>query len=135
MFNPFRKKFKPAPVKSERKAAVKQPPEQPVEAAKSAAAERPAGKRRVIGVLIRPHLTEKSNAAGSRGWYAFRVAPGANKITIRRAVEDRYGIGVEKVRVLSVRPKKIRLGRIEGKSAGFRKAMVKLRQGQSIEFT
>ncbi len=131
MFNPFKQKSKPAKVRAPK--ALTGAPEKPaVEALKR---ERPAGERRIIGVLVRPHLTEKSNAAGGRGWYAFRVAPDANKITIRKAVEDRYGVIVRAVRVLGARPKKIRLGRIEGRTPGFKKAMVKLRAGQTIEFT
>lgn len=147
MFNPFKKKSKPVRAP----AAPKSRPSAAVEPAPAAAAERPKaepldpstafragaarGKRRIIGVLAQPHLTEKSNAAASHRWYTFRVAPEANKILIRKAVEDRYGVSVEAVRILGARPKKIRLGRIEGRTPGFKKAMVKLRQGQSIEFT
>lgn len=129
MFNPFKKKSKPI-----RAAAPKPRPGAAVEPA-PAEAERPKAERRIIGVLAQPHLTEKSNAAAVHGWYTFRVAPEANKIMIRRAVEDRYGVAVRAVRILTARSKKIRLGRIEGRTPGFKKAMVKVRQGQSIEFT
>ncbi|MEK9148335.1 MAG: 50S ribosomal protein L23 [Patescibacteria group bacterium] len=91
--------------------------------------------RRIIGVIIAPHLTEKTSAAGAHGWYAFRVRPDANKLLVKQAVEDRYGVNVERVRILSKRPKRVRLGRIEGHAPGFKKAMVKVRKGQSIEFT
>ena len=93
------------------------------------------GERKIIGIIIAPHLTEKTTRASEGGWYAFRVSPSASKPVIRRAVEDRYGVAVERVRVLRSRPKTVRIGRIEGTSRGFKKAMVKIKAGQTIEFT
>ncbi len=138
MFNPFKKKSKPvrAPTVLEPSAEV---PPRPAAVQPERPAEEPIGaardRRRTIGVLAQPHLTEKSNAAAVHGWYAFRVAPEANKVLIRKAVEDRYRVSVRAVRILGARPKKIRLGRIEGRTPGFKKAMVKVKEGQSIEFT
>lgn len=88
----------------------------------------------MVGFLIAPHLTEKTSAGSTRRWYTFRVRSDLNKVVIRRAVEDRYGVTVERVRIVPARPKTIRLGRIEGVTPGFKKAMVKVRAGQSIEF-
>ncbi|OHA08996.1 MAG: 50S ribosomal protein L23 [Candidatus Sungbacteria bacterium RIFCSPLOWO2_01_FULL_59_16] len=88
-----------------------------------------------MGVVIAPHVTEKASLASGRGWYAFRVRADANKIIVKRAVEDRYGVTVERVRILRRRPKRIRLGRIEGRTPGFKKAMVKVKAGQTIELT
>ncbi len=101
----------------------------------AAARDRPKGERRIVGVIVAPHLTEKSSAGNARGWYTFRVRDTADKILIRRAVEDRYGVTVERVRIVHQPAKKVRLGRITGEAPGFKKAMVKVRAGQSIEFT
>lgn len=91
--------------------------------------------RRFIGVLTSPHQTEKAMAGSSGGWYTFRVAPHANKGMVRRAVGERYGVSVTRVRMLAAHSKAVRLGRISGATPGFKKAMVKVRAGQSIEFT
>ena len=96
---------------------------------------RPNAERRIVGTIVGPHLTEKASGATARGWYTFRVRDGANKIVIKQAVEDRYGVKVERVRVGRQRPKEVRRGRVIGSSPGFKKAMVKVRAGQSIEFT
>lgn len=93
------------------------------------------GQRRLIGLLIAPYVTEKTSAATARGWYTFRVRPEANKITITQAVGERYGVSVERVRIARRRSKEVRLGRIRGRSPGFKKAMVKVKAGQSIAFT
>lgn len=127
MLNPFKKR-KTAEPKSEKPEALKP-------ASAPAPSARPKEARRIIGVIITPHLTEKTSAGSAKGWYTFRVEPHANRIMVKRAVEDRYAVGVERVRILYQRPKKMRLGRIQGQTPGFKKAMVKVRAGQSIEFT
>lgn len=129
MFNPFKKKTKPVaakPVEPKREEVVVSGP---------AAAKAPAkGERRITGVIIAPHLTEKTSRAAAGGWYTFRVSPESNKLEIKAAVEDRYGVSVERVRALRQRPKRVRLGRITGTRPGFTKAMVKVKGGQTIEF-
>lgn len=92
-----------------------------------------AGKG-IPGVIIAPHITEKATSGTAHGWYAFRVARNADKPTIKRAVEGRYGVRVSLVRVVNRRSRPIRLGRTEGSVPGFKNAMVKLAEGQSIEF-
>lgn len=133
MFNPFKKKksflSRPSGVERGKPAEVK--PDFEVRSDLS----RPKGQSRVWGTLVVPYITEKTTAASAHGWYAFRIQPSANRVAVKKAVEDRYGVGVEKVRILFRRPKKIRLGRIEGRTPGFKKAMVKIKAGQSIEFT
>ena len=148
MFNPFKKKLRPirAPTALKPKPSAEVPPrpaavgpgrptDEPLDGFDKLTAGAARDRRRIIGVLAQPHLTEKSNAAASQRWYTFRVAPEANKVLIRKAVEDRYGVSVKAVRILGARPKKIRLGRIEGRTPGFKKVMVKVREGQTIEFT
>lgn len=93
-----------------------------------------AGKG-IPGVLIAPHITEKATSGGAHDWYSFRVARGADKLTIKRAVEGRYGVRVSRVRVVNRRSRPIRLGRTQGSVPGFKNAMVKLQPGQTIEFS
>lgn len=122
----FKKKKKPAAGK----------PERPAEKAEAASAEArvPKRERRIFGVIIAPHLTEKTSGGAAQGWYTFRVGLNADKLSVKRAVEDRYGVRVLRVRMSHERPRTIRLGRREGQVPGFKKAMVKVAAGQSLEF-
>jgi large subunit ribosomal protein L23 len=79
-------------------------------------------------------LTEKIAALqDANNQYAFEVDPLANKIEIKRAVESKYEVSVVSVQTLRVQGKVKRLGRFEGKRANWKKAIVKLKQGDSIE--
>jgi len=84
-------------------------------------------------VLIRPLLTEKTNKQTPAGKYAFQVALDANKIQVRRAIEEMFSVRVVKVNMLRVRGKTRRLGRFPaGRSPQWKKAIVTLAKGQSI---
>ncbi|MEK7108609.1 MAG: 50S ribosomal protein L23 [Patescibacteria group bacterium] len=126
----FKKKPAQAAAKAERTLAASAPAER-----EGAVASRPGRERSVLGVITAPHMTEKSSAGRAGGWYTFRVEENANKIIVRRAVEDRYGVTVKRVRIVNQSARKMRLGRIAGQVPGFKKAMVKVGSGQSIEFT
>jgi large subunit ribosomal protein L23 len=84
-------------------------------------------------VLESPYITEKSTGLVEKNQYVFKIYPRANKVEVKRAIEDLYGVKVEKVRIVKIPSKKRRLGRIEGKKKGFKKAIVKLKEGQTIE--
>ncbi|MBU0508701.1 50S ribosomal protein L23 [bacterium] len=85
-------------------------------------------------VLRKPLLTEKVAALqDKRNQYAFMVAPGANKIEIKRAVEQKYSVTVLQVNTMNVRGKVKRLGRFVGKRADWKKAVVTLKPGDTIE--
>ena len=64
----------------------------------------------------------------------FEVAPDANKIEIKKAVEDAFQVAVESVNVLNVQGKLKRLGRNMGKRRDWKKAIVTLKEGSTIEF-
>ena len=87
-------------------------------------------------ILLAPILTEKSTRLSEEGrHYAFRVMSGANKIQIRKAVEERYpGIDVKEVRTMIVRGKRRRQmtkrGLVQGRQASYKKAIVTLRSGE-----
>ena len=112
--------------------AVRLAPEEPKEVKKDASASF-AQARKITGVLNGSHLTEKTTAAGEKGVYVFRVRAGANKIMVRKAVEQEYGVGVTAVRMINTKEKARVRGRIVGWKPGFKKAMVALKEGQKIE--
>ncbi|SHF09625.1 LSU ribosomal protein L23P [Caldanaerobius fijiensis DSM 17918] len=86
-------------------------------------------------IIIRPIITEKSmNLMGDKK-YTFEVARDANKIEIKKAVEELFGVKVEKVYTMNIRGKKKRVGRYEGKKPDWKKAIVKLTpDSKTIEF-
>jgi len=84
-------------------------------------------------VLKEPHITEKATFLAQENQYVFKVFPDANKTEIKKAIEELYGVEVEKVRIINVPKKRRRLGRIEGWRKGYKKAIVKLKPGQKIE--
>lgn len=84
--------------------------------------------------IIRPIVTEKSSAAyQEHGEYTFRVHPDATKTTIRQAVEALFGVHVTGVWTSNQRGKTRRMGRNVGRRAHWKKAIVTLREGESIE--
>ena len=84
-------------------------------------------------IIIRPIITEKSmRYMDEDNKVTFEVAKGTNKIEVARAVEHIFGVDVEKVNIMNVKPKKKRVGRYVGKTKAVRKAIVKLPQGQDI---
>ena len=85
-------------------------------------------------VIIRPLLTEKSTRAQQQNKYMFEVAPDANKIEIRRAVEKLFGVKVVDVRVANRAGKWKRMGRFVGQRKAWKKAWVRLAPDQKIEF-
>jgi len=84
-------------------------------------------------ILRSPQITEKSTALAEKNQYVFKVYPKTNKIEIKTAIEDLYNVDVLSVRIIKVRPKRRRLGRISGWRAGYKKAVVKIKAGQKIE--
>lgn len=85
-------------------------------------------------VIVRPLITERSmeDAENSRA-YAFVVARDANKIEIRHAVESLFDVEVVDVRTMNYRGKARRVGRHIGRRPGYKKAIVKLAEGQQID--
>ena len=84
-------------------------------------------------VLVRPLVTEKSSTfLGTDRTYAFEVGAAANKIQIKKAVEQFYGVEVEEVRTINMRGKVKRFGRHYGKRKNWKKAYVTLAEGHEI---
>ena len=86
-------------------------------------------------IILAPVITEKSSAALSDKKYTFRVADGANKIEIAKAVEEIFGVKVATVNTISMKGKKRRYGRFEGYTSDWKKAVVTLTaESKTIEF-
>jgi large subunit ribosomal protein L23 len=84
--------------------------------------------------IVRPLITEKSSAAyQDRGEYTFEVHPDATKPQIRTAIETLFGVKVTGVWTLNVRGKEKRMGKTVGRRPNWKKAIVKLREGDTIE--
>lgn len=90
---------------------------------------------RVHDVIMRPLVTEKSTLGREeRNEVAFAVDPRANKHDVRRAVEELFSVRVTDVRTMRMPRKKRRVGRFVGNRPEWKKAVVRLAEGQSIEF-
>jgi large subunit ribosomal protein L23 len=84
-------------------------------------------------VIKSPHITEKATDLSSLGQYVFKVADNTNKEEIKKAISDIYNVKVEKVRIIKIPSKTRRFRRNIGKKSGYKKAIVKLKEGYSIE--
>ncbi len=84
-------------------------------------------------VLQRPHISEKAGILAERNAYVFVISPKANKRQIKAAVEERYKVKVAKVWTSRIPSKKRKVGKHMGQKPGFRKAIVKLTEGHTIE--
>lgn len=85
-------------------------------------------------IIIRPLITEKTTELMAEGKYVFKVAKSANKIEIAKAVKEIFDVKVEKVNTVVVKGKTKRIGRTSGKRPDYKKAIVKLAAGETIEF-
>ena len=92
-----------------------------------------------MNILIKPIITEKATAdAEVNNRYGFVVNPKANKVEIKKAVEATYGVSVEKVRTMNVRPDRrtrfTKTGVQAGKTNAVKKAIVQVAEGDTIDF-
>ena len=85
-------------------------------------------------ILVRPLITERTTQLMAEGKYVFVVTKSANKIEIAKAVSEIFKVKVAKVNTVNVTGKKKRMGRTEGKRPDYKKAIVKLAPGETIEF-
>ena len=84
-------------------------------------------------IIYSPVITEKSMAERQNGVYTFKVAKDATKTEIKKAIEDAFKVSVEKVNTLNTKAKRRRVGRYVGKTKTYKKAIVTLSEGSSIE--
>jgi large subunit ribosomal protein L23 len=84
-------------------------------------------------VLLAPVVSEKSYSLIEDRKYSFRVHRDAHKTQVRQAVEELFGVKVQAVNIVQVRSKPKRRGMVMGRRPGWKKAIVQLREGESIE--
>jgi large subunit ribosomal protein L23 len=162
LFDIFKKKAKPKPAKPKpqpkagppQAEKAKKPKPQPKAGSPRAEKEavkkekelkkvRPeVGLRQKVGeakeriervVLIKPIITEKASSFGELNKYVFEVTPRANKFEIKKAIQAVYGFTPAKVNIISVKGRKVRYGRIQGRTKAWKKAIITLKPGDRIE--
>lgn len=90
-------------------------------------------KDKISAIIFEPLFTEKISNLMPLNKYAFKVANGANKIEVKKAIEGLYEVNVTSVNILKTSAKPKRVGRREMVKPGFKKAIVTLKAGESIE--
>lgn len=89
-------------------------------------------------ILVKPILTEKGAALNEAGRFGFVVNKKANKFQIKREVEKRYGVVVEQINTMVAigksKTRNTKAGVISGKTKSYKKAIVKLKDGDFIDF-
>ena len=84
-------------------------------------------------ILLAPVVSEKSYSLIGDGKYVFRIHPDAHRTQVRQAVEQLFDVHVERVNVLKVQAKPKRRGMSKGIKPGWKKAIVQVREGDTIE--
>ena len=84
-------------------------------------------------IILAPVLSEKSYAGTPEGKYTFRVHQDAHKTQVRQAVEELFDVKVQKVNIVKVQAKPKRRGMFQGSRPGWKKAIVQLAEGETIE--
>lgn len=84
-------------------------------------------------ILKQPHISEKASLLSKNNQYTFRVSQDAHKQDIRKSVEEVYSVDVLSVNIIKVPKKSRRVGKVSGWRKGYKKAIVKIKQGQKID--
>jgi large subunit ribosomal protein L23 len=92
-----------------------------------------------MNILLKPIVTEKMTAQSDKlNRYGFLVAKNANKLQIRKAVEDMYGVSVDSINTMryggKIKSRNTKSGLLVGKTAAIKKAVVTLAEGNKIDF-
>ena len=85
-------------------------------------------------IIYAPIITEKSALLANENKYAFKVDPKANKTQIREAIESIFNVKVVSITTANSHPKKKRVGKYTGMTNKYKRAIVKLQEGNSINF-
>ncbi len=84
-------------------------------------------------ILVRPLITEKSMKLVDEGKYTFEVKQGANKVEVKKAVEELFKVEVTAVNMMNTQRKRRRVGKYEGLRPAVQKAIVTLAEGQKLD--
>lgn len=120
------------------KAAAKKPAVKKAPAAKAtkkdeAVVAKKAMPANLVDVLVKPLVTEKAAHLSSIGQYAFEVSRHATRVDVRNAIQAKYGVTAEAVNIQLVRGKWVRFGRSSGQRQTWKKAIVILPAGKSMD--
>lgn len=115
--------------KKEEKVIVKEKPAKEEEKKKN----KTAVKANAYRILEKPLITEKVTDLGAYNKYAFQVSLNANKSEVKKAVKEVYGVEPICVNIVNVSGKKVRFGRVSGKTKNKKKAIITLKKGEKIE--
>lgn len=121
------KEAKPEVKEVKKEVEVKKETKQPIKKGKK------AEDASVYAVIDHQHITEKASDLMSLNKYTFKVFPRSNKDMVRKAIEKLYGVKVKGVNMVTLPSKSVRLGKHEGVKGGFKKAIVTLHKGHTID--
>lgn len=92
-----------------------------------------ANSAKAYEVLLKPLITEKASELGALNKYVFAINPRMNKIEVKKAIRTLYKVDPIGVNIINLSGRKVRYGRISGKTKSWKKAIVTLKDGDSIE--
>ncbi len=128
-----KKEEKKAPARKESPAKNKTAGKAAPSAAKEAPKQKQPRGGYIYGIVKAPHISEKATNLGAINQYVFEIFPKSNKIEVKKAIENIYGVDVLSVNIIKIPGKKRRVGRTEGFRPGYKKAVVTIKEGQKIE--
>ena len=123
---------KPEQVKVEKKEIKKENQQEAKPESKKATKVKKDIPEKYDRVIIKPYITEKSAVLAHDNQYVFLVDTGANRVEVRNAVKAMYGVQPTRVNIQQYYGKSVRFGRITGKRKVWKKAIVTLPKGSSI---
>ena len=133
IFKKKKRKEKPAKPVKKPKEIKEEKPQEAISETKTRKVKKEVKIGEAYRVLKSPHVTEKAADLAKKNQYVFKVFPEVNKIRVKKAIEDLYGVDVMSVKIVNVPSKKRRLGRVSGYRSGYKKAIIKIKEGQKIE--
>ncbi|MDD4358662.1 MAG: 50S ribosomal protein L23 [Candidatus Pacebacteria bacterium] len=89
----------------------------------------------VFNIIRKPRITEKASILAENNFYTFEVDKRSNKIEIKDFIEKKYNVHIDSIRIVNVPKKPKKRGLIKGFKSGFKKAFIKVREGEQIDFT
>jgi len=116
-----------------KKEAGQQEIKKEIDEKKPLAKEGKSALNKNILLIKQPRITEKSQSLKQFRQYVFDTIKKANKLEIKKAIEQIYNVKVEKIRIINIPSKRRRVELTFGKKSGYKKAIVTLKQNQQIE--
>ncbi|MBZ9569344.1 50S ribosomal protein L23 [Patescibacteria group bacterium] len=117
----------------EKKVKPREKPIEKIPTPKPKSEKRTPKRSEAYRILKTPHITEKATDLARKNQYVFRIWERANKVEVKKAIEDLYKVEVIDVKIIKVPAKRRRFGRISGWKKGYKKAIVKIKEDQKIE--